>query len=78
MLFGLLEMVLICLKWMLFVLIIAATFLFGLGLLMGFVLVLVGVLMGMAEEGGGDEVCLSFSDGMDEIDEGVALLMVWV
>ena len=45
---------------------------------MGFVLVLVGVLMGMAEEGGGDEVCLSFSDGMDEIDEGVALLMVWV
>lgn len=56
---------------MLFVLIITATFLFGLGLLMMFVLVLVGLLMGSAKEGRA-EVCSGFSDGMDE---GVGLLM---
>ena len=59
MLFGLLEMVLACLNWVLFVLIITATFLFGLGLLMGFMLVLVGLLMGSGKEEDG-EVCVGF------------------
>ena len=59
MLFGLLEVALACLKWMLFVLIIAATFLFGLGLLMISMLVLVGILIGSLKEEGAAEVGLS-------------------
>ena len=72
MLFGLLEVALACLKWMLFVLIITATFLFGLGLLVMFVLVLVGVIVGSGKQEGDAEVCLGFSGG---VDEGVELLM---
>ena len=51
-------MALTCLKWMMFVLIITATFLFGLALLMVSVLVLAGVLMGSVKmEESGAEVC---------------------
>lgn len=56
-LFGLLELALACLKWTLFVLIIASTFLLGLALLMMSVLVLVGLLMGSVKEEGAAEVC---------------------
>lgn len=57
MLIGLLEVALACLKWMLFLGIIAATFLLGMVLLIVFVLVLVGILMGSANEEGDAEVC---------------------
>lgn len=57
-LFGLLELALACLKWTLFLFIIASTFLLGLALLMISVLLLVGVVMGSVKEEGAAKVCI--------------------